>query len=314
MENEQKQTKDQLNQGISLEGDPSNQDQTPPPNVPAETAKPPDNPFKKIWVNISKRWSIYFPVFVVLVIALVVFTVLIYDHHTPTTPSLNQQTLTPSELSNLASGNQVVGNSNEVLTVQSSSIFNGQVLVRGQLQVAASGLAVAGSSQIEQLQIAKSLAVAGTVTVQGTLTLQSGLSVNGTGNFSGSVSTPQLTTSSLQLNGDLSIDHHIDTNGSIPSHTTGSAVGSGGTTSINGSDTAGTVTINTGGDPSIGCYISVNFAASFANTPHVLLTPVGSSSVGLEYYVNRSSSGFSICSANAPQSAQSYVFDYFVID
>ena len=208
----------------------------------------------------------------------------------------------------------MVGNSNEVLTFQSSSIFNGQVLVRGQLQVAGSGLAVAGNSQIEQLQVAKSLAVAGAVTIQGTLTLQNGLSVNGTGSFSGAVNTPQLTTSSLQLNGELNIDHHINTNGSVPSHTTGSAVGSGGTTSVNGSDTAGTVTINTGGSPSIGCYINVTFAAAFTNTPHLLLTPVGSSSVGLEYYVNRSSSGFSICSANAPQPAQSYIFDYFVID
>ncbi len=255
----------------------------------------------------GSHWSIYLPVFLVFIIAVSIGSYYLYNKQNkqPTIPS--EQNLTSSQLNNLASGNNVIGNSNQILTVQSSSIFNGQVLIRGQLQVA-------GNLQIAQLNVSNSLALAGNGTVQGTLTVQNNLSVKGTGTFSGNVTTPQLTTNSLQLNSDLSITHHIVTTGSIPTSTTASEVGSGGTSSINGTDTSGTITINTGNSPTAGCYINVSFSSRYSSTPHVLLTPVGATSSTINYYVNRSSSGFSVCSSNAPQPSQTYTYDYFSID
>ncbi len=265
-------------------------------------------PLARLRRKLSEQWSIYVPVFVVLVVALIIGAVLLYRHQNNSNKdNLNQQTLSASQLNSLASADNTIGNSNQVLTVQSSAIFSGQVLVRGQLQVA-------GPLQISQLAVNKDLSIAGNGSIQGTLTVQNDLTVNGSGSFAGPLSTPQLTATSLQLNGNLTLAHHLLTNGSIPSHSTGSAIGSGGTTSVNGSDTAGTITINTGGGSTAGCFITVSFSAPFSGTPHVLLTPVGASSASISYYINRSSTSFSVCSANTPQPANTYVFDYFVIE
>jgi hypothetical protein len=83
---------------------------------------------------------------------------------------------------------------------------------------------------------------------------------------------------------------------------------------VSGSDTAGFININTGGAPSAGCFITVNFASRFNSTPRVLVTPVGSDSGALNYYVNRSSTSFSVCVATVPPAFASFGFDYFVLN
>ena len=291
---------------------PTNQ---PPVNQPVQAGS------NKFLAAIRKRWSVYLAIFFIMAAALAVVGVLIYNNQKQPN-SLANQTLTPAQLSNLAGSNQSVGNANEVLTIQSSSIFNGQVLVKGQLQVAntlkvgntltANGLDTTGSSQINQLQVNQSLAIAGNTTLQGSFNQHGDLSVTGSGSFSGNLTASQISATSLNISGDLIIDHHIDSNGTSPSRTTLAATGSGGSTSISGNDTAGTITINTGTGATIGCFVTVYFASSYSSTPHVLLTPVGSA--GLSYYVNRSSTNFSICSNSTPSNSQTYIFDYFVID
>lgn len=262
-------------------------------------------PQKKVFSKLSNKWSVYIPIFVILIIGLGVATLLLYRSENKPQPTISEQNLSPNQLKNLGSGNSVLGNSNQLLTVQSNSIFDKQVLIRGQLQVA-------GPLQISELQINKNLSIAGNGAIQGTLSVQNDLSVKGSGSFSGSVSASQLTTGALNLNGNLNLTHHITTSGPIPGSSTGVATGTGGTTSVSGSDISGTVTINTGGGPQAGCYITVNFSSPYASTPHVLLTPVGASSATLQYYVNRSASSFNVCSASTPQAGQSYVFDYMV--
>lgn len=279
-----------------------------PAAQPQETVTPAQKNNKPSLKNrLGSHWTIYIPIFVVLLIGLVVAAILLYKNQNSNKSSVSEQNLSASQLSNLASANSTIGSSNQVLTVQSSAIFSNQVLVRGQLQVA-------GQLQISQLAVSKNLSIAGDTSIQGGLTVQNGLSVNGSGTFNGNLSATQITTGSLTLTGDLSLTHHLITNGSIPSRTTGAAAGSGGTVSVNGSDTAGTVTINTGNGPAAGCFINISFASAFGSTPHILLTPVGAESSTLSYYINRTSTGFSICSSNAPQAAQIYTFDYFVID
>lgn len=285
---------------------------------------PKESSFKKVLTILSQKSSIYLPLFFLLIVAVAVVTVIDYRHTTQTKTTLSQQTLSPSDLNHIANSNEVVGGSNQVLTVQSSSVFDGQVLVRNDLQVAGrlqvggslslTGIVVSGNSVFDTVQINKNLSIGGNSNIQGTLAVQNDISVNGGGTFGGALSAPQVTTSSLQLNGDLNLTHHITAGGPIPGHSTGGSVGSGGTASVSGSDSSGTITINTGSGPSAGCYVTVNFVNAFNSTPHVLVTPVGASSATINYYVNRSTGSFSLCSANNPASGTSYVYDYFVID
>ena len=101
--------------------------------------------------------------------------------------------------------------------------------------------------------------------------------------------------------------------GGTPGKTDGTALGGGGTASISGTDTAGTVNINTGGGTVAGCFVTIGFTQNFSS-PHVVITPVGSAAAGINYYINRTNSGFSICTTNAAPVGQSFAFDYVVID
>jgi hypothetical protein len=84
---------------------------------------------------------------------------------------------------------------------------------------------------------------------------------------------------------------------------------------VNGTDTAGTVTINTGTNPpSSGCFGTVTFVQKFSGTPHVVVTPVGASAAVINYYINRTSSNFTICYTVGPAAQTSFSFDYIAID
>ncbi|HEX4774693.1 MAG TPA: hypothetical protein VH234_04200 [Candidatus Saccharimonadales bacterium] len=300
--------------------DPSSADATGDSATPLP--QPPKNKSKRAAL---KRFNIYLLLFLfIIVIALgVIGATFIASKHNSSPSPISSQSLTQSTLDQLANSDATVGSNNQVLNVQSSAVFAGKVLVRQDLEVAGSlqiggtvalnGLAVSGTSQLGQVQINKDLAVAGNSSIQGTVTIAKSLQVNGSGTFSGPLSAPQITTSSLQLNSDLTLTHHIVAGGATPSHSGGSGLGSGGTASVSGSDTSGSVTINTGAGPAAGCFVTIDFVNKYDSTPHILLTPVGSSAGGLSYYVNRSSSSFSICDATAPPASASFGFDYFVV-
>lgn len=238
--------------------------------------------------------------------------------------SIPGQSLSSGALSQLASGGVSVGSPDEILNIQSSSVFANKVLMRQDLEVAGNlqigktlslnDLVVGGTAQVSQLQASKDLSVAGNTAIQGSATIGKGLQVSGGGNFSGAVTAPQITTSNLQLNGDLVLTHHVSAGGAVPGRSNGPALGGGGTASISGSDTAGSITINTGSGPAAGCLISVSFAAKFNNTPHILITPVGAAAGGTSYYVNRSSTGFSVCVATPPAANATFGYDYLAID
>ncbi len=273
------------------------------------------------------RMNVYLLMFIlIIVLSLAVVVVIFFQSRTTTTPedSIAQQKLSSETLQELASNGVQVGDPKQVLSIQSNSVFAGTVLVKGELQVAgglklgAGGLnipdlSVGGSAIINQLQT-QALAVAGNAAVQGQLTVQQNISVNGNAAFNGTVTTPQLTTNRLQLSGDLTLTRHIVAGGGIPGRTNGGALGSGGTSSISGSDTAGTININTGGGASSGCLVTVNFNQAFSSTPHVSVTPIGAGAADLNYYINRSGGNFSVCSTNAPPSNQSFGFDYIILE
>ena len=261
-------------------------------------------------------------VFVLIVGGIVVVVAYLKNSNQPTANNAPPaQNLSASALQQLANNGTTIGDTKETLNIESNSVFQGTVLIRGNLEVAGTvkmggtlalqSLTVSGSSTFGQLQ-AKSLSVDGNTGVQGQLTALS-LSVAGGGSFNGAVTAPAIVTNSLQLSGDLGITHHIDSGGGVPGVGRGSALGSGGSASVSGSDTAGSISIHTGGGPAAGCFATINFTQSFGSTPHVIITPVGFAAAGLRYYVNRSTSSFSVCTASAAPGGTSFGFDYVVL-
>jgi len=297
-----------------------NADQTPSPQPVA----PPKHNGQ--FERLRQRTNIYLLLFggVILLAGIIILIAYLQDQHSVKTNRLQTQSLSQSTLQQLANSDATVGSNQSVLNVQSSAVFAGQVLIRQNLEIAGnlqiggtlalSNLTVSGTSQFGQATVNQNLAVAGNTAIQGATTIAKSLQVNGSGTFSGPLSAPQITTSSLQLNGDLVLTHHISVGGSTPTRSDGTALGSGGSVSISGSDTAGSITINTGSSPAAGCFVSITFTTKYNATPHVLVTPVGAAAGGLSYYVTRSTANFSICDSTVPPTGSSFGFDYFILD
>jgi len=287
----------------------------------AASSKPPKRGLHALW----DRFNIYLLLFVlVLVVAVVVVAVSYFKNKAEETASntISSQNLSAEALQELANSGVQVGDPKQVLNIQSNAVFNGAILVKGELQVAG-GIKVgsgnltlpginAETANINELQT-RNLAVAGNTAVQGQLTVQRNLTVNGGGTFNGALSTPQLTTGRLQLNGDFVLTRHLLAGGSIPGRSNGGALGSGGTSSVSGSDTSGSISIHTGSGTSSGCFITIQFSQAFNSTPHVVVTPIGSAAAGINYYVNRSTGSFSVCTTNAAPANQNFGFDYIAL-
>lgn len=275
----------------------------------------------------SHRLNIYllFFILIIVVAGAVVVIIIMSSKTTKQDPSaITTQSLSSDTLKQLNSSDATVGDPKSILNVQSNAIFNGKVLIRDSLEVAGQikvggplslpGITVSGESNFDQLNVNKALSIGGDAGIQGGLTVKKNAAISGSGTFGGAVTAPQISTSNLQLLGDLTLTRHIVAGGPTPGRTVGNAVGGGGTASVSGSDTTGSININTGSSPSAGCFVTVNFAQKFNATPHVLLTPVGSDAGGVQYYVSRTSSSFSVCSANVAPANASFGFDYFVLN
>lgn len=323
-----------VEQGTSLDDSTKQPSYTPPPtgNSPLNSSTsvtplaPPPDKRPNIFIRLWRKLNIYLLLFFVLLLiaaAVVIFMTIKGRESDTIQNTITTQELSDSTLKQLANSDATIGNPKQILNIESNAIFAGSVLVRNDLEVAGSikvngalalpGITVSGSSTFNQIQ-ATNLNLSGGATVNGTLTARNGLSVNGNSNFSGNVSAGQLTTGSLQLNGELRLTNHIVGGGPIPSLSQGVALGAGGTASVSGSDTSGTININTGGSPGAGCFATINFARGYNGTPHVVVTPIGAAAGGLNFYVNRSSGNFSVCTTSPPPSSQSFAFDYMIMN
>lgn len=306
---------------------------TPPPTpaegfvAPAPDESPsstPSAPAPKPRRRFPIRLNIYLLIFIILVLITGAASVILYIRSSAPTSSTLPQSLSQKTLDQLSNSDVTVGEPQHTLSVQSNAIFSGDVLVRSDLQIAGSlqvgsnlalaGLRVTGNATFDDVQITKSLALTGNGSIQGQLAIQQSLSVNGTGSFQGALSAPSLTVGAIQITGDLNLTHHISAGGSTPSRSYGSGIGSGGTASVTGSDTTGTVTINTGSGTSSGCMVTVTFATKFNNTPHISLTPVSAAAAASQYYATRTTSGFTICTADTPAATATLTFDYIALD
>lgn len=293
--------------------------------VKGSPAQPPAKHQPNLFKRISKRVNIYLLLFIlVLVISGAVLVVTLYSGRSAQEPKIASQSIPTDTLKQLATADATVGDPKQVLNVQSNAVFAGKVLVQGSLDVAGQihvngtlslpGITVSGDSTFDQLQVNKSLTIGGDASVLGQLNVKKSLAVSGGGTFGGAVTTPQLATNQLQLLGDLVLSSHLVGSGATPGRSGGGALGGGGTASVSGSDTAGSVNINTGSGPAANsCFLTVNFTSSFSNTPHVVVTPTSSAASVVSYYVTKSNSGFSICTSSAPPANSSLTFDYIVI-
>ena len=268
--------------------------------------------------------NIYLLLFLVLLAVSGIIAFIAYRSSKKTTSQNNifSQTLSAKDLQNLKNNSTTVGDSSQVLTVASNSIFNGQMLVKNDLNVAGTirvggalnlpGITVSGTSNFQNVQVGNSLNVAGDTGVQGTLTVQKNLSVTGSAAIAGTLSAASLNVDQLTLNKNLQVNRHIAVGGPIPRVTSGPSIGSGGTVSISGSDTAGTVNINFGNAPTSGYLANIIFGNAFDQIPHIVITPIGASCASIGYYITRSTTGFSI-GANSPSNG-TCSFDFIAID
>lgn len=274
-----------------------------------------------------KRINVYLLMFIlVLVVAAVIIIVYYFNSQkTPVVPGVASQELTEEALKDLANTDASVGSPTQTLTIQGNAIIDGQTLMRGNLNVAGnlqtggsiqgptltiSGQSTLGDTQINTLQVASNTAIQGNTTLRD-------LSVSGSATFNGAVTASQITATRLILSGDavLEIPNHISFTGPAPSRTINSGqLGSGGSASVSGSDSSGTVNITTGNSPSAGCMVRINFAQRLSGQPRVIISPVGAGAGLARYYTERDQAGFSICSADPAPANQAFAFDYFVMN
>lgn len=279
------------------------------------------SPIKKF----LRQINVYFLIFLLLVVIAVAITAVNYLNSQKTAPevAIASQDLTEDALKQLANTDATVGNADQTLSIQGNAIISGQTLMRGNLNVAgniqaggkvqAPSLTISGETNLASTQI-NTLQVAQNAAVQGSTTLRD-LNVSGSSSFSGALTASQITVSKLVLSGNaiLQIPNHISFTGPSPGRSINPGVlGGGGSASVNGSDTTGTVNINSGNNPSPGCFVRINFRQNFSNRPHVMVTPVGAAAGKTQFYVTRDNAGFSICTNNAAPSNKSFAFDYFV--
>ncbi len=303
-----------FSKGASLESNQSSTEES--------AADPKNNVAKKGHSRLIHFANIYlFAFLAIILIALIVIYFVTRDENNPSQVSSGQK-LSQESIDELIDNENQLGDVSQTLTIEAGTTFNGKVFIKDSLDVAGSinvggpltlpGITVDGSSAFEDIEVSNNLAIFGDARLQGTLNVESGLNVKGDAAITGSLSASKIVADSIEFSGDLYTTRHINTGGPAPGVSTGVSAGAGGTTSISGTDTSGTVTINTGGNPSTGTLANVAFAASYGATPRVIVTPIGPSSASLQYYVTRSSSGFSIGIISSAASSSTYVFDYWV--
>lgn len=277
-----------------------------------------------IATKVASRINVYLLAFILLIIiSLIIVFVVVQSSNKQAAKeeSVTTQSLTQDAIDSLTSNESTVGDPKQLLNVESNAVFAGKVLIRDGLDVAGPikvggdlnlpGITVSGKSAFDEVQV-NTLSIAGDASVQGILTVQKNLTVNGQGSFAGPISAPLLTVDALSLTGDLQFGKHIDAGGGTPSVSSGGAVGSGGTVTISGTDTAGTVTINVGSSAGGGALAAVTFAKSFNSNPHVVITPINKSAP-YAFVENRTTSGFTISTSTGLPTG-SISFDYVVID
>jgi len=309
---------------LSLTPEELEEEQTKQPNHEIHSHEETEkklSPIKRFF----RKVNVYFLIFFLLVIVAGAVAIVNYLNSQKGSSDSNiaAQNLTQESLKQLANTDASVGNTSQTLTIKGNAVIEGQALTRGSLNVAGnfqtggtiqgSSITISGTANIGEAQI-NNLQVASNVAIQGSTTLRD-LNVAGAASFGGDINAAQITVTRLILagNGSLQVPNHISFAGPSPSRSINSSVlGSGGSASISGSDTSGTVNISTGSGTAAGCFVQINFSRPFGGQPHVIISPVDAGAGRTQYYTTRTTTSFSICAATPAPANQSFAFDYLV--
>lgn len=210
---------------------------------------------------------------------------------------INTQSLDNGTLNQITTENGVADGTQQ-LTITPDTLFHNNVTV-------SKDLLVTGQTTLQSaLDVARDLAVGGNTTVGGNLSVTGQISA-------GTLNVGTVNMSTLQLSGDLELRGHLVLTGPAPTIKT-SVAAAGGTARIDGSDTAGTITIITGGTVPAGEMVIVTFNSAFNGTPKVQLTPVSSAASKLDYFATKTAGFFTIEASSVPAPGSTYIFDYLV--
>lgn len=238
-------------------------------------------------------------------------------------------------LEKLGVNKEPIGNLGTELVVGPDSRFNGKVTVSGDTDIAGqlklngkisaadasltklqagdtslTQLNVNGDGTLSNLNLRSNLAVVGSSRLQGATTVDNNMTVAGNLTVGGTLFAGVFQATNLVAGSTLTIGGHVMVRGSAPGVSAGGAVGSNGSVSISGTDTAGTVAVNIGAGAASGILANISFHDKYDSTPHVVITAVGRGAG--DVYINRTSTGFSIVTpASLP--AGGYAFDYVVV-
>ncbi|MDB5185477.1 MAG: hypothetical protein JWN38_1285, partial [Candidatus Saccharibacteria bacterium] len=169
------------------------------------------------------------------------------------------------------------------------------------------GAMTADDINVGNLATIKTLTVTGDATIGGHLTVGNGLKVTG-----------------LAEVDDLQVNGHFITAGNAPTLQVLPAAGnSNSSVSVDGNDTAGTVTITTGDAadptkpsvvaPTAGDMLHLTFSKAFGKRPRIVISPAdGKSAPMLVYPTSQDATGFNFALTGTPAANTSYSFDYFI--
>lgn len=215
---------------------------------------------------------------------------------------INTQSLDNGTLNELTS--DTGGDKKQQLTISPNTLFKNDVLMQGSAQVL-KDLNVGGNATIQS-----AANIRDSLTVGRSLTVGTNLSVNGI-ITAASLNVGTINISSINISGNLVFGGHIIPGGAAPAARASNAAG-GGSVTINGNDTSGTISIRTGGGPISGELAVITFRSAFNTVPKVQLTPIGEAGTNLRYFATRSSNFFSVNTGTTPAANTTYVFDYLV--
>jgi cytoskeletal protein CcmA (bactofilin family) len=298
-------------------------DGTDTSSAEAEAAKSTSKPEKK---RRGPHISKYLLAFIILMVMMLLVGAFVF---TQAKSKINATKITSkSDLSkevgdNLKNTSQELGDAKQNLTISANTQFNNKVLVRGDLDVAGTikvgsslnlpGIAVAGTSTFDTINVAKTLTTAGDVNVQGQLVAKNGATFGGDLTVNGTLKASKIIVDNLEYRQALILQKPLSTTGSILNISSGGAAGAGGTVAVSGNQISGSLSVNTGAGTTVGLLATITFKEPLSTVPKVLLTPASAGAGQTDYYVSRTTSGFTINSSTPPPASSALIFDYFVV-
>lgn len=210
---------------------------------------------------------------------------------------INTQSLDNGTLNKLTDSNGAP--SKQQLTISPDTLFQNSAEI-------SKDLIVKGQTSLQSpVTITKSLTVGGSIATGGNLTVTGQITAS-------SLNVGSVTLTTLRLSGDLELEGHIISTGPKPSIITAIAA-RGGTANIDGSDTTGTITIQTGSATGIaGEMAIITFKSRYGSTPRVQITPVNGSASKMDYFVIKTPGFFTIETSSVADPNSIYSFDYLV--